>query len=424
MRKVKIAVLGCGNVGKHLVKNIFELKDIIRSRYGLDLEIVKILVRDKKKQRTVNGFKIPQELLTSHFSDIIKAEPDIVVELIGDIDSARTFIKESLKSGKKVVTANKFLLSIDDEIFSDPNVLFDASVGGGIPVIRTVQSAVPDEITEIVGILNGTTNYILSSMESGLEFAEALEQAKKLGYAEPDPSFDINGTDAAQKICILTSLCFGVRVKPDDILKEGISSIEKIDMEFAKNFGYAIKSIAVSRKKTYGNEEKLEISVFPALVPYESPISQVRGNLNAVIIKGKRMGELFLKGQGAGGNPTSISVLSDIIEASIYNQAYSKRSFTASREKIVHPDMMISKFYVRLRVVDRPGVLAKIADSFGRHKVSIESVLQKGRGYGKEGVPIFIITHECVEKDFKDALEECSRFDVVLDAPFYLRIYE
>lgn len=357
MRKVKIAVLGCGNVGKHLVKNIFELKDIIRSRYGLDLEIVKILVRDKKKQRTVNGFKIPQELLTSHFSDIIKAEPDIVVELIGDIDSARTFIKESLKSGKKVVTANKFLLSIDDEIFSDPNVLFDASVGGGIPVIRTIQNAVPDEITEIVGILNGTTNYILSSMESGLEFAEALEQAKKLGYAEPDPSFDINGTDAAQKICILTSLCFGVRVRPDDILKEGISSIEKIDMEFAKNFGYAIKSIAVSRKKTYGNEEKLEISVFPALVPYESPISQVRGNLNAVIIKGKRMGELFLKGQGAGGNPTSISVLSDIIEASIYNQAYSKRSFTASRGKIVHPDMMISKFYVRLRVVDRPGVI-------------------------------------------------------------------
>jgi len=249
MRKVKIALLGCGNVGKYLVKNIFELKDLIRLKYGIDLEIVKILVRDKKKPRTVDGFKIPQELFTVHFSDIIKADPEIIVELIGEVESARTLIRESLKHGKKIVTANKFVLSLDDEIFSDPNVFFDASVGGGIPIIRTIQNAIPDEIDEIVGILNGTTNYILSSMESGLEFSEALEQAKKLGYAEPDPSFDINGTDAAQKICILTAICFGVRVRPDDILKEGITSVEKIDIEFAREFGYAIRGIAISRKK-------------------------------------------------------------------------------------------------------------------------------------------------------------------------------
>jgi homoserine dehydrogenase len=424
MRKVKIALLGCGNVGKYLVKNIFELKDLIRLKYGIDLEIVKILVRDKKKPRTVDGFKIPQELFTLHFSDIIKADPEIIVELIGEVESARTLIRESLKYGKKIVTANKFILSLDDEIFSDPNVFFDASVGGGIPIIRTIQNAIPDEIDEVVGILNGTTNYILSSMESGLEFSEALEQAKKLGYAEPDPSFDINGTDAAQKICILTAICFGVRVKPDDILKEGITSVEKIDIEFAREFGYAVRGIAISRRKIYNGEEKLEVAVYPALVPYDSPISQVKGNLNAVVIKGRRLGELFLKGQGAGGNPTSISVLSDIIEASLYPKNSFRKSFQSPQGKVIQQHMMISKFYVRLRVVDRPGVLAKIADSFGRNNVSIESVLQKGRGYGKEGVPIFIITHECVEKNFKDALGECSRFDVVLDAPFYLRIYE
>jgi homoserine dehydrogenase len=359
-----------------------------------------------------------------HFSDVIKADPEIIVELIGEVESARTLIRESLKYGKKIVTANKFILSLDDEIFSDPNVFFDASVGGGIPIIRTIQNAVPDEIDEILGILNGTTNYILSSMESGLEFSEALEQAKKLGYAEPDPSFDINGTDAAQKICILTAICFGVRVKPDDILKEGITSVERIDIEFAREFGYAVKGIAISRRKIYNGEEKLEVAVYPALVPYDSPISQVKGNLNAVMIKGRRLGELFLKGQGAGGNPTSISVLSDIIEASAYQKNSFRKIFHSPQGKVIQPHMMISKFYVRLRVVDKPGVLAKIADSFGRNNVSIESVLQKGRGYGKEGVPIFIITHECVEKNFKDALEECSRFDVVLDAPFYLRIYE
>ncbi|GBD03225.1 Homoserine dehydrogenase [bacterium HR19] len=424
MRSVNIAILGCGNVGKYVVKNLFELRNFIKEKFSLDINVKKILVRDKQKERIAEGFKIPQHLLTTHFSEIIDSSPDIVVELIGDLENSRTYIRECLNRGIKVVTANKLVLTFDDEIFQNPNVFFDASVGGGIPIIRTIINSVPDDIYEITGILNGTTNFILSYMEEGKDFQESLELAKKLGYAEPDPSFDINGTDAAQKICILSALVFGVRVRPNEILKEGISFITKLDIDFAREFGYSIRSIAISRKKNYEGEEKLEVAVYPALVPSDSPLAQVKGNLNAAVIKGKRIGELFLKGEGAGGNPTSISIIADIIEASLTYRE-SKKEFLAPNDKLIHHDMMVSKFYVRLSVVDNPGVLAKIADSFGKNNVSIESVLQKGRGITiSEPVPIFIITHECLERDIKRALEECSRLDVVLQTPFYLRIYQ
>ncbi len=268
-------------------------------------------------------------------------------------------------------------------------------------------------------------------MEDGLEFSEALERAKKLGYAEPDPSFDINGIDASQKICILSAICFGIRAKYDSILKEGISYIERTDIEIAREFGYAVRGIAMAKKRgisetgEVAGEEKFEIAVYPALLPLDSPLAQVKGNLNAVIIKGRRIGELFLKGQGAGGEPTSISVISDIIEAAKSEyETEKRRMIIPPHGKIIEPDEIISKFFVRFHVVDKPGVLAKIADNFGRNNVSIESVLQKGREKRKgEGVPIYIITHECPEKNLKMALEECSKLDVVLGTPFYLRIY-
>lgn len=419
MKKIKVGILGCGNVGKYLVKNIYELSDYIKNKEGIDITITKILVRDKNKIREVDGFRIPQELLTTSFSEVMKTRPDIVVELIGDHDNARTFIMSALSEGIKVVTANKFLLSVDDEIIQNPLVFFDASVGGGIPIIRTLQNSVFDDVYEITGILNGTTNFILTKLEEeNMSFQEALELAQKLGYAEADPSYDINGLDALQKISILSTILFGVRPEPKKILREGISGIDKLDIIFAKEFGYTIKPIATSKVV---NDHTVNIAVFPMLVPLSSSLAAVKGNLNAVLIRGKRLGELFIKGQGAGGNPTSISVISDIIEASKEKEGR-QRVFITNKFKIASQDEVVSKFYVRIKVVDKPGVLAKIADSFGRNNVSIESVLQKYRAIEKE-VPIFITTHECKEKSLKNALEECSKLDVVLETPFFLRIY-
>lgn len=419
MRKIKVALLGCGNVGKYVIKNIYELSEHIRKTENIDIEITKVLVRDKIKPREINGFKIPREILTVSFSDIINSKPDIVVELIGDYENARAFISSCISENIKVVTANKFLLSIDDDIIQSPLVFFDASVGGGIPIIRTLQNAVFDHIYEITGILNGTTNFILTKLEEGMSFQEAVELAQKLGYAEPDPSYDINGTDALQKICILSTVCFGIRPDPKRVIREGISGIDRLDIEFAREFDYSIKPIATTKIE---KDRMISVSVFPMLVSNKSSLADVRGNLNAVLIRGKRIGELFLKGQGAGGEPTSISVISDIVEAA-KNEKPKQRVFISNEFKLATQDEMISKFYIRLKVVDKPGVLAKIADSFGRNNVSIESVLQKHRA-SDQAVPIFIITHECQEKNMRLALEECSKLDVVLETPFFLRIYQ
>lgn len=419
MKRVRVGILGCGNVGKYLVKNLLELADHIKDKEGIELEITKVLVRDKEKERFVDSFKIPQDLLTTSFSEVMRTRPEIVVELIGDYENARTFIMSCLEEGMKVVTANKFLLSMDDEIIQDPHVFFDASVGGGIPVIRTLQNAVFDEIYEITGILNGTTNFILTKLEEGMGFQEALEMSQKLGYAEADPSYDINGLDALQKICILSTVVFGVRPDLKRVLREGISGIDKLDIEFARDFGFTIKPIATARLI---NNQFINIAVFPMFVPLTSSLATVRGNMNAVLIRGRRIAELFIKGHGAGGNPTSISVISDIVEAAKTTEP-KQRIFITNKFKIASQDEMISKFYVRVEVIDKPGVLAKIADSFGRNNVSIESVLQKYRASGR-GVPIFITTHECREKNMKTALEECSKLDVVLETPFFLRIYQ
>lgn len=418
MEKVKVALLGCGNVGKYVIKNLYELSEHIKRTENIDIEITKILVKDKDKIREVNGFKIPKELLTTSFSDVIKTKPDIAVELIGDYENAKVFISSCISENIKVVTANKLLLSTDDDIIQSPLVFFDAAVGGGIPIIRTLQNAVFDQIYEITGILNGTTNFILTKLEEGMGFQESVELAQKLGYAEADPSYDINGTDALQKICILSTVCFGVRPDPKKVIREGISGIDKLDIEFAKEFDYSIKPIATTKIE---NGQTISISVFPMLVPNNSSLADVRGNLNAVLIRGKRIGELFLKGQGAGGEPTSISVISDIIAAAKTKNPKQK-VFIANEFKLATQDEIVSKFYTRFKVIDKPGVLAKIADSFGRNNVSIESVLQKGRA-SEKGVPIFIITHECKEKNMRKALEECSKLDVVLETPFFLRIY-
>jgi len=411
LQSVRIGLLGYGNVGGALVGLIAEQRTDITSLTGLDLSVTRVAVRDLSKPRPGLG----DAELTNQATDVVNADDvDMVVELVGAVDLARDWISQALRAGKSVVTGNKALLAahgrelLDLAADNDVELLFEASVAGAIPLMRTLQKSLRGEpIDRIMGIVNGTTNYMLSAMtEDGADYAEILAEAQRLGYAEADPTADVEGHDAQAKAAIVATVAFGVSITSADVPVEGISGVTATDIANASRLGYVIKLLAVVERE--GAEAPYEISarVHPAMVPLDHPLATVRGSFNAVFIEGGAVDELMLYGRGAGGRPTASAVLGDIIEAASGIAHGTVRQLPALADALVRPpEAATSAFYLDLAVEDRPGVLAEVAGVFGANGVSIKSMEQVG--LGSEATLAFI-THRASEADMSATIEKLT----------------
>lgn len=419
---VKVGVLGCGNVGGPLVHLIGQHGDAIAESTGVRLQVVGVAVRSPSKERP---YPVPPELLT-HDAEAVVADPnvDVVVEMIGGIEPARTLILDALKAGKPVVTANKELLAnVGGELFeaastAGVDLLFEASVGGGIPLIRPLRESLAGErIRRVMGIVNGTTNFILTRMtEDGTSYAEALAEAQGLGYAERDPTADVEGFDAGAKAAIIATIAFGATVVAGDVYREGISGVTPNDIEFAARLGYAVKLLAVAER--VGDE--VAVRVHPTMLPNTHPLASVRDSFNAVFIEGEAVGELMLYGRGAGGMPTASAVLGDLVDAAHnLRSGGAGRTITTRRASIRPIDDMTSQYYVNMQVADRPGVLAAVADVFGRHEVSIRSMEQEGLG---DEARLVFITHKARERDMQSCLHDLRELEAVDRISSFLRV--
>ncbi len=425
MEKVKIALLGLGNIGQGVWKILSTNRNEILANCGYEVEVAKVLVRDRNKAR---GVQVPEEILTTKISDVFD-DPGIkiVVELMGGTDPAKEYMIEAMRHKKHVVTANKLVLATwGEELFrtaDEEGVLFyyEASVGGGIPIIREInESLTANRIEKIVGIINGTTNYILTKMtQEGMGFEEALKEAQQKGYAEADPSSDIEGYDAVYKLAIMSSLSFGTKIDLSSIYREGISNIKTVDIDYAKGFGYVIKLLAIGKE----SDDGLELRVHPAMVPQNHPIANVNDSFNAIFIKGNAVGDLMLYGRGAGDLPTGSAVVGDIISILRNNvdlsNLFSKKNGSTTK-RIKDSAESSSEYYIRLDVKDRPGVLGEIAAVFGKHNVSIFSVSQDVKS--EHNVSLIFITHEALEGNVNDSIDEIRSLDRVNNLENIIRI--
>ncbi len=425
---VHVGIIGFGTVGTGTVKILLENAPLIRERTGIGLNIKKVADLDIERDR---GVCLPREALTTRAEEVINdPEIEIVVELIGGVHPAKEFILEAIERGKHVVTANKALLATEGrEIFEaaeKKGVLlgFEASVAGGIPIIKTLREAlVANRFLSIYGIINGTSNYILTKMsQEGREFQDALREAQAKGYAEADPTFDIEGIDAAHKLTILASLAFGLPLSYDKLYREGISKVTALDIRFAEELGYRVKLLAIAKAA----DTEVEMRVHPTMVPEEYLISKVEGVLNAVYVVGDAVGETMFYGRGAGDMPTGSAVVADIVDIARKAKQGCSPSETLYIGK--RPDLRVrpieeieSLYYFRFSAIDRPGVLSKISGIFGQNRISIASVIQKGRRVG-EAVPLVILTHRAREADVQKALTEIRQLDVVKDEPMMIRV--
>lgn len=365
--------------------------------------------------------------ITDRFEDIIEDEEiSVIVEVMGGEEPALTYIREALNRGKHVVTANKEVISkhgkelLELSAKNDVNLLFEASVGGGIPIIRPMKRCLSaNQITKIMGILNGTTNYILSQMtEHGKSFDEALKEAQLAGYAESDPTDDIKGFDAARKIAILSSIAFNTRITADQVYTEGIDSVSQADIQYAKEMGQVIKLIAMGKK----HENSVEVAVTPILLPEDHPLASVGGPFNAIMVEGNAVGPVMFYGLGAGKMPTASAVVADIMEA-IKNNNGGKLNCTCYYDfDIMDPGEACSSFYIRLRVVDKPGVLAKIAGAFGENEISMAKVFQKNTINGT--AEIVIVTYDVPFRNIQDALSEIKAYKQVVEVSTVIRVEE
>jgi homoserine dehydrogenase len=378
------------------------------------LLLTRVAVRNTAKQRDVD---LPDGCLT-HDADAVVHDPevDVVVEVIGGIEPARTLILDALKAGKPVVTANKELLAnVGAELFQTAaagvDLLFEAAVGGGIPLIRALRESLAGErISRVMGIVNGTTNYILTRMtEAGASYQDALAEAQNLGFAERDPTADVEGFDAGAKAAILASIAFGQKVVAGDVYREGISSLTPADIAFASQLGYVIKLLAIADQEEAGGD--VAVRVHPAMIRTTHPLAAVRESFNAVFIEGDAVGDLMLYGRGAGGLPTASAVLGDLIDAA-HNLGIGGRgrSPVLGRGQIRPIDEMTSQYYLNIEVTDRPGVLAAVAHVLANHAVSIKSMEQEGIG---EEARLVFITHTARERDVQACLHDLRELDVV-----------
>ncbi|MBU3185024.1 homoserine dehydrogenase [Clostridium estertheticum] len=425
MEKVKIAILGFGNVGTGVWKILQENRKEIMKRSNYDIEVAKILVSDISKKREI---ELPKGVLTNNIDDIINDDSiKIVVELIGGRGQAKEYMIRAMKAKKHIVTANKLVVANwGEELFKiaeEENVLFyyEASVAGGIPIIREInESLTANRIEQIIGIINGTTNYILSKMTNdGIGFDEALKEAQDKGYAEADPTSDVDGFDAVYKLAIMASLAFGTKVDHDCIYREGIRNISAVDIEYAQKFGYTIKLLAIAKEEN----NKLELRVHPTLIPSNHPMANVNDVFNAILIKGNAVGELMLYGKGAGDLPTGSAVVGDIISILRNNVKPSDLKAISGEEdfkEVKNSDENESEFYIRLNVKDRAGVLGDTAKIFGKNNVSITSLTQDV--VHKEYVLLAFITHKSSERNIRESLKKIKELENVNEIESIIRI--
>ncbi len=426
MRKeVNIGLIGLGKVGSGVVKLLRERKEILREKLGFPLNLVKICDIDTRKKEEVEREGI---LFTTQGEEILYApEIHIVIELIGGIEPAKKYVMEAINQGKYVVTANKALLAeCGEEIFSlskakGKEIFFEASVMSGVPLLRMIREGlVANRIDYILGIINGTTNYILTQMEEGLSYKKALSTAQRKGFAEPDPTLDVKGLDTAHKLIVLSYLVFGKSISMEDVLIEGIEGLTPQDLEYAKEFGYAVKLLALGKVES----EELEVRVHPTLIPFPHPLSRVKGETNALYLKGDAVGDIFVAGKGAGRLPTASAVVADVVEAAkrvVEGKEKVVWSPPASNLRIKRKEDIRTNYFLRFMAVDKPGVLAKISGILAQHHISIASVIQKGRGK-KIAVPIIMMTHEAKEKDMQKAKEEIDKLSVIKEKTLLLRV--
>lgn len=431
MKEIKLGLLGFGTIGTGVVKLVTQNASLLEDKLGARLTLKRVADLDLTTDR---GVALAPGVLTNDAHALLDdPEIDIVIELIGGYEPARTFVLRAIENGKHVVTANKALLAVHGgEIYAAAarkgvEVLYEAAVGGGIPVLSAIKgNMAANNFATVLGILNGTCNYILTRMtQEGADFAAVLKNAQELGYAEADPTFDIEGIDTAHKLCILLSLCFGTSVDFKDIYTEGISSISAIDINFAREFGYKIKLLAIGKR----DGERIEARVHPTMIPENYPLADVDGAFNAIRLTGDFVGPVMLYGRGAGMDPTASAVIGDVVEISRNILAGIGRrtaplGYLDDRVKnlAIKPiGEIVSKYYIRFTVADQPGVLAKIAGALGKNSISIESMIQTARS-ASESVPIVIMTHEAREMDVRQALKEIDSLDVIREKSNLIRI--
>jgi homoserine dehydrogenase len=428
METLGIGLIGCGNVGSGVARLLLEQPERMAARAGRRLELRRVVVRDLHKPRAV---MLPPGLVTTDVHDVFEdPQIQIVVEVVGGVDYARRVVLDALAAGKHVVTANKALLATcGAEVFDTGRrhnraLAFEASVGGGIPIIAALsQSLAANQILSLQAILNGTCNFILTSMsERGQSYAAALAEAQRRGYAEADPSFDVEGIDAAQKLAILSQIAFGVAVPVEAIPRRGIANIQQADIRFAHELGYTIKLLA----EAWHHERQLALHVSPVLLRHLSPLAQVRDAYNAIHVVGDAVGDTLYYGRGAGQMPTASAVVADILDLAI---GRAQRTFQTLRlwsgngrpTSIQPPGTVRSRFYLRLMVQDRPGVLADVARVLAEHHISISSVIQHEALDENEGslVPLVLMTHTTTTVDFGVTIERIDQLDSVVGPSVY-----
>ena len=429
---VRVGVLGCGTVGASLVALVERQNATIHARTGLSLEISRIAVRDLSRSRPIN---VENAVFTSD-AMAVATDPsiDVIVEVMGGISPARELLLAALAAGKPVITANKALLAAHgSELFAAAeaagvDLLFEAAVAGGIPFIRPLrESLLAEPVLRVMGIMNGTTNYILTRMsEAGADYSEALAEAQSLGYAEADPTADVEGHDAAAKIAIVASIAFGAEVTGADVECEGISKITADDIAFAARHGYSVKLLAIAERFSTPNGDELSARVHPCLVPNAHPLAAVRDSFNAVFVQGEAVGDLMFYGRGAGGDPTASAVLGDLVDAAVNLQSGAHASLGAFAPMTIRPSSQLeAAWYLSLRVDDRSGVLAAIAGVFGEHGVSIDSMEQhslSGPDDAANEARIDLIIHPALQSDVRATLDALGVLDSVRSIGSTIRV--
>ena len=431
MKQIQIGLLGCGTVGTGVAKLLIENKDLLTSRVGADLNLKWVADIDIETDR---GLQFPAGVLTTDAQRVVNdPDVDMVIEMIGGEGIAKDLMLQAINNGKHIVTANKALLAAHgNELFATAaqkrvDLAFEASVGGCMPTIKSMrESLVGNHIKSMSGILNGTCNYILSKIEDeGIPFKDALAEAQRQGYAEADPTLDVGGFDTAHKIAILAALAYGMEINLKDVYIEGISRITPLDIEFAVQFGYRIKLLAISKIQ----DNKVEARVHPTMIPLKNLLASINGTVNAITMSGDAAGDILLYGRGAGMMPTASAVVSDIVDIArnilsgtvrrVPPLSYQRESI--SRIPVLPIDDLVTHYYFRFAALDRPGVLSKISGILGKYDISLQSVHQKGRKTNGS-VPLVMLSHRAKEAVVKRALAEIRDLNVVSDEPVLIRI--